>query len=114
MVNMLSAEVNLAYSASFFSSIDLYPGDDGKVRVWEVATLKCVQTLQHPIEKWGQITCLLWVSSAPPIVPSEKTFVYIGGGRGSIGLAALRDSAVRVPFLKRFRTTLNSVLASRS
>lgn len=101
MVNLSLVEVKSTSSAFFSFSFSFHSssGDDGKVRVWEIATSRCTQELQHPIGNWGQITCLLWITSVPPVVPTEKQFICIGGGRGTIGMAqVIRDSGVRTLF----------------
>jgi WD40 repeat protein len=38
-------------------------GDDETVRIWEISTKKCLQILEDPGRRWGQITCLTWLGN---------------------------------------------------
>src|ERR1700679_4347136 len=42
---------------------ELVAGDDEEVRVWEISTKKCLQVLEDPGRRWGQITCLTWLAN---------------------------------------------------
>ena len=42
---------------------ELVAGDDETVRVWEISTKKCLQILEDPGRRWGQITCLTWLGN---------------------------------------------------
>jgi hypothetical protein len=33
------------------------------VRIWEISTKKCLQILEDPGRRWGQITCLTWLTN---------------------------------------------------
>lgn len=71
-------------------------GDDQRVRIWEVATSNCLQELHHPSGKWGQVTSLIWVFYGPPTLTEERYFLCIGGGRGTVTLAPMKqDTGVR-------------------
>jgi WD40 repeat protein len=46
---------------SFLGNI-LAAGDDETVRIWELSTKSCLQVLEDHGKRWGQITCLSWLS----------------------------------------------------
>ena len=69
-------------------------GDDEVVRIWTLKTYRCLQTIRDSGEKWGQITCVKWLSAG---VAGET--LCIGTGRGLILLYRESKDGVCVAFL---------------
>ncbi|KIM35109.1 hypothetical protein M413DRAFT_14714 [Hebeloma cylindrosporum] len=38
-------------------------GDDQKVRVWDISCKQIYQVIGDDLERWGQITCVLWLTT---------------------------------------------------
>lgn len=45
-----------------FLDMILAAGDNQTVRIWELSTKSCLQVLEDHGKRWGQITCLSWLS----------------------------------------------------
>ncbi|KDR79751.1 hypothetical protein GALMADRAFT_136362 [Galerina marginata CBS 339.88] len=56
-------------------------GDDEIVRIWEITTKKCLHILEDPGKRWGQITCLAWLSN---LGTDDLKPIAFGTGRGLI------------------------------
>jgi len=59
----------------------LLAGDDETVRIWEISTKKCLQILEDPGRRWGQITCLTWLGN---LRDDDLKPIAFGTGRGLI------------------------------
>src|ERR1700742_2146146 len=57
-------------------------GDDGVIKIWNIDTLKCIETLSN--ENWGQVTALSWLTVNSPANGSLS--LAIGTGRGFLTL----------------------------
>lgn len=56
-------------------------GDDERVRIWDIETLVCLQVIRDPAQKWGQITCVNWLSGGKE---RDGNALCLGTGRGFI------------------------------
>ena len=54
--------------------------DDQALRIWNVGGKCPLQTLQDKSERWGQVTCLKWLSISSP----EGSVICFGTGRGLV------------------------------
>ncbi|KAF8898280.1 WD40-repeat-containing domain protein [Gymnopilus junonius] len=54
-------------------------GDDETVRIWDVSTKKCKEVLEDPGQRWGQVTCLVWLGGK---VKEDTQQLAFGTGRG--------------------------------
>ncbi|KDR82488.1 hypothetical protein GALMADRAFT_134096 [Galerina marginata CBS 339.88] len=53
-------------------------GDDECVHVWDLKTLSCIDTLTDSGGRWGQITCIIWISG------THNGLLCLGTGRGRL------------------------------
>ena len=76
-------------------------GDDERIRIWNLKTLKCEQSLQS--DKWGQITTLTWATVDPPI-DGPYVSICVGTGQGAVALCPMSSITtlvrVQVPLLE--------------
>jgi WD40 repeat protein len=56
-------------------------GDDEVVRIWTLETYRCLQIICDSGERWGQITCVKWLSAGAGVACET---LCIGTGRGLI------------------------------
>lgn len=64
-----------------FAESESVVGDDEAVRIWEISTKKCLDILEDPGKRWGQITCLTWLGSPGN---DELKPIAFGTGRGLV------------------------------
>ncbi|KAL0960219.1 hypothetical protein HGRIS_011853 [Hohenbuehelia grisea] len=68
-------------------------GDEGTVKVWDLSSSACLETISYPTPHWEQITGLIWAIANNG---DHSRFLCIGTGRGKIGFAKNRSVT---PFL---------------
>lgn len=74
-------------------------GNDECVRLWDVSTFKCTQTVCHPQGNWGQITSLAWVSLQVRGQAASSSALCVGSARGVVSILPFsRTRKVRVLF----------------
>ena len=54
--------------------------DDQALRIWNIREKRHLQTIQDKFDRWGQVTCLKWLSINSP----EGKTICFGTGRGLI------------------------------
>ncbi|KDR65035.1 hypothetical protein GALMADRAFT_149048 [Galerina marginata CBS 339.88] len=60
-------------------------GDDEKLRVWDISRKQVHQVIGDDLERWGQITCILWLAGfsdhgdALCFGSFQRAFEYWGG-----------------------------------
>lgn len=74
---------------------DAPPGDDEKVRIWNVETFHCEQTLED--SRWGQVTSLAWLYQELPN-HDTMTALCVGNARGSLSIYTMDLRGVKVKF----------------
>jgi len=92
MASIYWAEVSQSSSESGSSSY-CWIGNDKHVRIWNLKTLKCEQSLQS--DKWGQITTLMWAMVDPPI-DGPYVSICVGTGRGAVTLCLMSSETILV------------------
>ena len=76
MAPYLQAEVSVEHF--YLNTTNNLSGDDQAVRVWDIASLQCIQTIADHNCHWGQITCLQFI-----VLNSASTdWLFFGTGRG--------------------------------
>ena len=77
--NCLLVEVSVTFAARGQSE-RLLPGDDQTVRIWDMDMFKAQQVICDQLERWGQITCIKWLSPTS----DNGSVLCFGTGRGLI------------------------------
>jgi WD40 repeat protein len=68
--------------------------DDQALRIWDVQGKRQLQALEDKSSRWGQITCIKWLSAA-----AEGNVVCFGTGRGLILVYQGGKGLVSTPLL---------------
>ncbi|KDR64841.1 hypothetical protein GALMADRAFT_149249 [Galerina marginata CBS 339.88] len=55
-------------------------GDDEKLRVWDISRKQVHQVIGDDLERWGQITCILWLAG----FSDHGDALCFGTGRGLV------------------------------
>ena len=80
MENYLQAEVCTLSKRNVYVIHPKPSADDQALRIWNVRGRCHLQTLQDKSERWGQVTCLKWLSTTSP----EGSILCFGTGRGIV------------------------------
>jgi len=74
------------------NSLTLPVGDDEVVRIWDVSSRSSRHVLEDGGGRWGQITCLVWVTSQK----DDLRHIAFGTGRGFLVIYCENRTKVRV------------------